>query len=93
MAGFEWDQAGDVTVDAALLARRFGMPVAAFHRLMGQGRVHGRVELGDGEDAGRRRVALRCGNRVWQAVLDTEGQVESEQMRHVPGRPPVRQGG
>ncbi len=79
----EQDAAGDVTVELGLLAQRFDIPVAALRRLMGQGQLQSRVEIGDGDDAGRRRITLRCGNRIWQAVLDASGQVVSEEVRHV----------
>jgi hypothetical protein len=83
------DAAGDLTVDADLLSQRFNIPPPTLRRLMAQGHVRGRVESGLDEDAGRCRISLRCGNRIWQAVLATDGEIEAEELRHVrPGRGP-----
>ncbi|MGO4678076.1 DUF6522 family protein [Bosea sp. 2YAB26] len=77
------DDAGDITMDAAVLSGRLGMSNSAMRQLMRRGLVHSRVEVGIGEDAGRCRLALRCGNRIWQAVLGPEGQIESEELRYL----------
>jgi hypothetical protein len=42
-----------------------------------------------GEDEGRQRLTVRCGNRAWTAVVDAGGNVVSENLtmlRHVPTR-------
>lgn len=70
-------------MDATLLAQRLGISDSAMRQLMRRGLVHSRVEVGIGEDAGRCRLALRCGNRLWQAVFGPEGQIESDEMRYL----------
>lgn len=89
----ERDESGDLTVSANLLAQRFNLHEATLRRLMAQGQIHGRVESGHDDDAGRCRLTLRCGNRIWQAVLGADGDIETEEVRHVrPGGLPPRDG-
>jgi len=66
----EQDDKGDVVVAPAMLAQRLSIPEAALRRLMQDGRVTSVVEVGEGEDAGRRRLSVRCGDTVWRAVVD-----------------------
>ena len=42
-----------------------------------------------GEDEGRQRLTVRCGNRAWTVVVDADGDVVSENLtvlRHAPAR-------
>lgn len=82
------DRKGDIVLDAEFLAPRFSMSVDALRQLMRWGAFQSRVELGQVEDTGRRRISLRCGNRIWQAVLNADGDIISEGIRHVPAQPP-----
>ncbi|MBE0691830.1 MAG: hypothetical protein IH590_01860 [Aquamicrobium sp.] len=66
----EQDDKGDVVVAPAMLAQRLSIPEAALRRLMQDGQVTSVVEVGEGEDAGRRRLSVRCGDTVWRAVVD-----------------------
>lgn len=70
----------DFTVDADLIASRFGVPTETLRRQMLQGLVHSVVERGESEDAGRTRLTVRIGNRSWIAVVADDGTRISERM-------------
>lgn len=74
----ERDAGGDFVLDPAVLAARFRLSVADFRRNMALGHITSMVEAGQGEDAGRFRLTLRFGNRVWRAVVDASGRVADE---------------
>ncbi|UWM85215.1 DUF6522 family protein [Rhizobium sp. SRDI969] len=57
---------GELTIDAAFLARRFAISPDALRRHMKLGLVRSLVERGEGEDAGRTRLTVRIGNRTWR---------------------------
>jgi hypothetical protein len=85
----ERDGAGDFVLDPALLADRFSLGTERFRHLVQSGHVRSLVERGVGEDEGRQRLTVRCGNRAWTAVVDAGGNVVSENLtmlRHVPTR-------
>lgn len=65
-------------LDGALVAQRFGLTAAQMRELMRRHMVQSRVEKGEGEDAGRWRVTLRLGNRVWRGVFTDEGRLSDE---------------
>ncbi len=88
----ERDGNGDFILDPAEIARRFGQSVADFRRHQEQGLVKSTVEVGEGEDAGTRRLSLRIGNRIWRAILDENGQVVREEMNIAHGAPVRRDG-
>ncbi|NKN00627.1 MULTISPECIES: DUF6522 family protein [Rhizobium] len=75
---------GELTIDAAFLARRFAISPDALRRHMKLGLVRSLVERGEGEDAGRTRLTVRIGNRTWIAVIASDGAVVSERMAHAP---------
>ncbi len=85
---FVRDADGSFVLDAARLAKRFGWSVEELRDLMRRGLVTSRVERGEGEDEGRWRLAVRCGNRRWQAILLPDGAVTEEQFDFLssPGR-------
>jgi hypothetical protein len=85
----ERDGEGDFLLDPARLARRFALSAERFRRLVQAGHVKSSVEQGTGEDEGRQRLTVRCGNRAWTAVVDTGGNVVSETLL-VLRRPPPR---
>ena len=70
-------QFGDVDIDAELAARAFGIPVAQFVVELRRGNVHGVVEDGAGEDAGRRRLRLRYRGRELRIILEDGRIVQS----------------
>jgi hypothetical protein len=78
------DAAGAFTLDADMLAARFGWPAAEMEELIRRGMVASLVERGEGEDAGRWRLSVRCGNRRWRAVVDAEGTILDQQVTIVP---------
>lgn len=88
----ERDGNGDFILDPAEIARRFGQSVTDFRRHQEQGLVKSTVEVGEGEDAGTRRLSLRIGNRIWRAILDENGQVVREEMNIAHGAPVRRDG-
>jgi hypothetical protein len=68
---------GDVEIDAEFAARAFGIPVAQFVVELRRGNIHGLVEDGTGEDAGRRRLRLRYRGRELRIVLEDGRIVQS----------------
>ncbi len=84
------DADGSFVLDAARLAKRFGWSAEELRELMRRGLVTSRVERGEGEDEGRWRLSVRCGNRCWQAIVLPDGTVAEEQLDFVPA--PVRRG-
>ncbi|EJB05962.1 hypothetical protein FHX14_004507 [Rhizobium sp. BK619] len=72
-----------LVLDATDLAGRFGLSPDALRSQMQRGLVRGVVEAGVGEDAGRTRLSVRFGNRVWVAVVGTGGKILSEEMKFV----------
>ncbi|MFC5385005.1 DUF6522 family protein [Aquamicrobium segne] len=78
------DAAGEFTLDAEFLAGHFDWPVEALRNYMRRGMVASTVERGEGEDEGRWRLSVRCGNRRWQAIVNETGAILSEQIEIVP---------
>jgi hypothetical protein len=76
----ERDAGGDYVLGSDEIATRFRWSVTQLRRSMKQGLVSSSVETGMGEDAGTSRLTLRCGNRVWRAVLDARGHIISEEI-------------
>lgn len=85
----ERDGGGDFLLDPTRLAKRFAISTECFRSLVQAGQVRSSVEQGLGEDEGRQRLTVRCGNRAWTAVVDAAGSVISESftvLRRPPGR-------
>lgn len=74
------DAAGEFLLPAELLAERFGWPTQTLRDYMRRGLVASRVERGEGEDEGRWRLSVRCGNRRWRAVVEADGTVGTQQV-------------
>ncbi len=72
---------GSPVVDAGVLAERFGLTPDLLMDHLRRGFVRSRVEVGTGADAGRQRLSVRIGNRVWIAIVSDDGHVLSEEMR------------
>ncbi|MDR9808458.1 DUF6522 family protein [Rhizobium hidalgonense] len=72
-----------LVLDASYLAGRFGLSPDVLRSQMQRGLVRGVVEAGVGEDAGRTRLSVRFGNRVWIAVVGAGGDLLSEEMKFV----------
>lgn len=66
---------GEVTVDAAFLAPRLGLPIDKLQAEMRRGAVVSTVEEGRDEDAGRTRITVRYGARLWGAVVEPDGPI------------------
>jgi hypothetical protein len=75
------EKPGDFTIDAEVLAERFTLSTAELRDLMARNLVHSTVELGEGEDAGNWRLTLRCGNRMWRAIVTADGTLQHEEVR------------
>lgn len=68
----------DVIIDVARVAPRLELGAEEFQKALRHGAIVGLVEAGRDEDAGRTRVTLRRGDRVWRAVLEADGRVHEE---------------
>ena len=62
-------------VDAAVLARAFGIAAATVHPMMRDGRITSRCEAGVDEDAGRWRLTFFHGKRSCRITLGKDGTV------------------
>ena len=76
----ERDQHGDYVLDAAAVAKKLSIPFDDLRRRMRLGLVTSLVETGEGEDAGLRRLTVRCGAEVWRAVIDVDDRVVKEEL-------------
>ncbi len=65
--------ADDMTIDARFLASRLGVTEDTLKRAMRNGHMAGRLERGDGADAGRLRVTFGNGQWSWSAVMEPDG--------------------
>ncbi len=81
------EEAGEFQVPTDMLAERFGWTAQTFHNMIGRGLVASRVERGEGEDAGRWRLTVRCGNRRWQAIVEQDGTVSAQRIEVIPFAP------
>lgn len=77
------DAAGGFTLDAEMLAEHFGWSPDELREMMKRGLVASRVERGEGDDRGRWRLSVRCGNRQWQAVMEPDGAISNQQVDFV----------
>src|SRR5215213_10147049 len=64
----EWDEQGNCVLDPTALGQRFSISPDELRRRMRLGLVTSRVEVGEGEHAGLRRLTVWCGAEVWRAV-------------------------
>src|SRR5262245_27510920 len=80
------DAAGAFTIDAGRIAARFGWTADQWRDMQRRGLVTSRVERGEGEDQGRWRLTVICGNRLWLAVVSEDGAVIEERIDFVPGQ-------
>lgn len=69
---------GEFVIDAAFVAAKFDLDIEQARTMMRRGLFRSLVEKGEGADAGQWRLSLRCGNRVWQAVLSADGAIRHE---------------
>ncbi|MET3792267.1 DUF6522 family protein [Aquamicrobium terrae] len=80
------DAAGAFMLDADMLAGHFGWPADTLRGFMRRGMVTSTVERGEGDDEGKWRLSVRCGNRRWQAIVEPDGTVAAEHVEFVPLR-------
>lgn len=71
----ERSAAGDLTVDARLVAPRLGLPPDALMAEIRRGIVYQTCEVGTGADAGRMRITFRYRSRRAVFILDDAGRV------------------
>lgn len=81
---------GQMEIDAAFIAERFGFTLERTRVLMRQGQFRSLVEKGEGEDEGRWRLTLRCGNRVWQGIVTADGRLHGESAGLSSGQRPLK---
>lgn len=88
-AGFpvKRDETGAFTIDAGKIAARFGWSAAEWREMQRRGLVTSRVERGEGEDQGRWRLSVICGNRLWLAVVAEDGALIEERIDFLPASP------
>ena len=84
------DESGEFLLPADMLADRFGWPTETLRDMMRRGLVSSRVERGEGEDAGRWRLSVRCGNRRWQAIVEADGRVGDQRLEVLSSAPPKK---
>ncbi|WP_117195216.1 DUF6522 family protein [Rhizobium terrae] len=89
----ERDPSGDFILESGEIADRFGLSRDDFRQRIRQGLVASRVERGEAEDAGTSRLSIRLGNRLWQAILSNEDEVQSETVTFVRGQGQVHRSG
>src|SRR5215203_6241569 len=75
----EQDERGDYGLEATALGPKFSISSDELRCRMRLGLVTSRVEVGDGEHAGLRRLTVCCGAEVWRAVINADGQVVTEE--------------
>ncbi|MDX3810127.1 DUF6522 family protein [Bosea thiooxidans] len=80
-------------LDAKVVAERFSISENQLRAYMQRGQFRSRVEKGEGEDAGRWRLTLRCGNRIWRGVFGADGKLCGESLRVASGLSSSRQVG
>lgn len=87
MTGIEVGTDG-FTVDADLVAERFGIGTDRLRDLMRAGTITTVCETGEGADTGRSRLNFIYGNRVLQLVVDGAGnQVEAPRIEYLRSQP------
>ncbi|PPB79974.1 Fe-S cluster biogenesis protein NfuA [Albidovulum inexpectatum] len=64
---------GRIAVDPDYLAPRLGLTPDAMRAAMKNGEVVGVTEIGEGKDAGKRRVVVRSQTRAWAAEILPDG--------------------
>lgn len=77
------DASGAFTIDADMLAERLGRSPRELRELMRRGLVASRVERGEGDDRGRWRLSVRCGNRRWRAIVEADGTIADQHVDFV----------
>lgn len=60
-------------IDAAIVARGMGLDVAAFRKLMDDGKIATLCERGTGEDAGTWRASFYYAGKRARFVIDAQG--------------------
>lgn len=68
----------DVILDVAQVAPRLGLGIEEFRAALRHGAVKGAIEAGRDDDAGRTRVTLRRGDRVWCAIIEPDGHIAEQ---------------
>lgn len=81
------DASGAFVLDAERIAARFGWSSAEWLEMQRRGLVTSRVERGEGEDQGRWRLSVHCGNRRWFAIVSDDGTVIEEKLDFLPSPP------
>lgn len=80
----------DFIVDAAILARAFGLEPEEVRAMMRDGRITSRCEAGMDEDAGRWRLSFFHAGRICRLTVDGSGEILKQSTFAIPrgGREP-----
>ena len=76
----EQDERGDYVLEATALGPKFSISADELRRCMGLGLVTSRVEVGEGDHAGLRRLTVCCGAEVWRATINADDQIVTEEL-------------
>lgn len=68
-------EAGDIVIDAALLADAFGLSQNQIKARMRAGTITSRCEAGTDEDAGHWRLTFHDGNHACRFIVDEAGSI------------------
>ncbi|NJL50382.1 MAG: hypothetical protein HC909_01340 [Blastochloris sp.] len=68
----------DLIIEAAVVAERFGLTVDELQQELRTAGIVTFSEVGEGEDAGRRRLNFRRGTLLWRFVLHADGSVTED---------------
>jgi len=71
-------------VEAAVLARAFGIPAETVRAMMRDGRITSRCEAGMDEDAGRWRLSFFHAGRTCRLTVDGSGEILKQSTFAIP---------
>jgi hypothetical protein len=66
---------GAIEVDAAVIGKGLGIDASAVQGLVRNGKITGRHERGEGDDAGRTRLTFYLDNRRFHIIVNESGQI------------------
>lgn len=76
----------DLFIEPAYIADQLGLSADDFERYRNLGLINVTVECGCGEQQDLNRVKCCLGNRVWEAMVDSEGAVAFEATTYLRGK-------
>ena len=76
----------DLFIEPSYIADQLGLSAGDFERYRNLGLINVTVECGCGEHQDLNRVQCRLGNRVWEAMVDSDGAVAFEATTYLRGK-------